>query len=358
MPWLRLHITNLCNFDCPGCHVFKLSKNRVAATNMNLETASKAVDFFVSLIKKHLPASQWKTHISVYGGEPLLNRPVLYEIIQHFGNYYQEVGLNWIVNTNGSLLNEEDLAKFSTAAVDIHMSLDGREESHNKKRVDKQKKKTFGRVMKALALCKKKAYPYLQIDTVANPENIGSAQEVIEIAAESGISRIHLDLFYSPHYPQEFSAKEYARQYAGFYLKGKKKGIGIFASPFFQVYLNYLQRFPTGSLCSRFPSLEAFADGSFIFGELPLVRPFGKIDSINQNLTWEERAKLILAVDKEINQKCNGCFLFDACRGEMRRIYRYHTITTREEDIICQTAREAVKILEQNNFIPLPYDRP
>jgi molybdenum cofactor biosynthesis enzyme MoaA len=55
MPWLRLHITNLCNFNCPGCHVFKISENKVLATNMPFEVAEKGLINFAKLIKNIFP---------------------------------------------------------------------------------------------------------------------------------------------------------------------------------------------------------------------------------------------------------------------------------------------------------------
>lgn len=353
--WFRLHITNLCNFDCPGCHVFKLSENNIQRTNMSLETAKKSIEFFVNLIKRHLPPEEHTTYLSIYGGEPLLNRPVLYEIIRYFGKNYRGVNLNWIINTNGSLLKEEDLKIFFEVQADLHISLDGEEESHNKKRIDKQKEKTFLRVINSIDLCKNTSYPFLQIDSVLNPDNVKASREVIKIAKNKGISRIHLDMFYSPHYKNNFSFKKYAKDYADCYIFGKNNQINIFASPFFQVYSNFINNNQIEFSCSKFPAIEIFSNDNFIFGELPLLRPFGELNQIEDKLIWDLRGKLLLENKEEVEKKCQNCFLKNYCQGEMRRIYRYHTIKKVEEEKICQIARETARLLKQNNFIPLKY---
>jgi len=317
---------------------------------MSYETGEKAIKSFINLMKKYLPPQLHETHISIYGGETLLNRPVLYKLIDKFGTNYKGVKLDWIVNTNGSLLNKKDLDVFSKANVDIHISLDGNEKTHNKTRVDKQGRGTFKRVIKAIDLCKENNYNRIQIDTVADPLKMSSVDEVIDIAKKKGISRIHLDLLYSPKYPKDFSPEDYATSYASAYLKAAKVNIQAFASPFSQIYSNFANNRVIESACSSFPSLEVFADGSFIFGELPLIKPFGKLDSLENEQTWEKRTSLLAETEKEMKDKCKDCFLFPHCQGGMRRINRYHTLATKNEDNICTVSCRAMKVLEDNKF--------
>lgn len=350
--WLRLHLTNLCNFNCPGCHVFKISPNNIPFDNMPYSVAEKAIDFHLNLMKKYLPPDKWITRISVYGGEPLLNRPVLYRILRKYGKTYQGIRLDWIVNTNGSLLNSEDLKVFAIADVDIHMSLDGKEQSHNQKRPDKLKKGTFERVIKAIELCKEMKYPYLQFDSVADPFNTKSIDELLEIASDYGINRIHLDLFYSPKYPENFSFEEYAEAYSEAYIKGEEKGISIFASPFSQIYSNFLNKTFTRPFYLVFPSLQFFVDGSFIFGELPLCKPFDYLDSLVlfAEDIWDKRMDLLQKSEKEVGIKCKNCFLKESCQGGMRRIFRYHTLTAKGEKNICEITRRSIKLLVKKKY--------
>ncbi len=357
MNWLRLHITNLCNFDCPGCHVFKLSKNSVAETNMHLETAESSILFFIELLKKYKLEGGRDFYISIYGGEPLLNRQVLYSIIKKFGKEYENIKINWIVNTNGSLLSEEDLLIFKLAEVDIHISLDGLEESHNKKRVDKLQRGTFKRVVRAIDLIRKNNYPWLQIDTVFNHQNKDSIYQTFQLAQEKGIKRIHNDFFYSSSVKENFDYEDYAVGYAKTYLEGEKRGLSIFASPFSQILRNITYNFQAKSVVSRFPSLEVFADKSFTFGELPLVKPFGKINQLSQGRIWFDRSQRLLKFEKELAKDCFDCPLDLFCFGEMKRIYRYHTLTNKGEEKICQIARKAIEFLQSNNFKSAPHVR-
>lgn len=353
MPWLRLHITNLCNFNCPGCHVFKISKNNIVATNMPYIVAEEAIVNFTNLIKKYLPQTK-EFHLSIYGGEPLLNRDALYKLLKKYQTDIKGLKIHWIVNTNGSLLNEEDLNNFALGEVDIHMSVDGKEKKHNKTRKDKQGRPTFKRVMAAIDLIKKRHYPLLQFDCVANPYELDLMNEVLEVAKAKKVNRIHFDLFYSPQYPKDFSCEQYAEKYAQIYEQGKANKISIFASPFSQIYSDLiLQRANERPLTQRFPILEFFADGSFIFSELPLIKPFDKLTNLEKDETWKKRMECLVELGNEMNLKCRKCYLYPYCQGELCRIYRYHTLTKENEENVCAIARETATILKNNNFIPL-----
>ena len=348
--WLRLHITNLCNFDCPDCHVSKISPNNLPFDNMPFEIAESSIEYYISLIKRYLPIDNWQTRVSVYGGEPLLNRPVLYRLLKKFGKVYRGVRLHWIVNTNGSLINEEDLKNFILAEVDIHLSLEGNKESHDKKRIDKFGRGTFHRIVKSIDLCKKFGYPYLQIDSVADPFIPKITDEVFDIVKKYKIGRVHLDLFYSPAYPKEFPFEEYALDYSEAYIKGKLNNVNVFASPFSQIYAKYFDDIVQKQTFFYFPSIEIFGDGSFIFPDLPLEKPFDNIINIEKNSIWDRRMEL-LSKDKQNNDKeCKNCFLYPFCIGKMRRIYEYHTATSSKEDNICKISRKSMKLLKEKNY--------
>jgi len=357
MPWFRLHLTNLCNFNCPGCHVFKISENKVPATNMPYEVAEKAVLFLIGTLKKYLPQARGFT-MSIYGGEPLLNRPVLYKLLEKFGANYEGVNISWIVNTNGSLLNKEDLKRFLPCGADIHMSVDGKEEKHNKTRRDKLGRPTFNRVMAAIGLIKKNNYPFLQFDSVANPFELETMNEVLEVAADKGVSRIHCDPYYSPDYPNDFSVEKYSDKYSEAYIRGKELGINIFSTPFTQVYESVLyggSNMSGMNSAARFPIIEVFADGSFIFSELPLIRSFDSVINLSEESVWSRRMGELMALEKEKEIECGNCDLMPHCGGELRRVYRYHTITKRNEENICEIAWKAIKKLKQQDFIPMSY---
>jgi radical SAM protein with 4Fe4S-binding SPASM domain len=355
MIWLRLHLSNLCNFACPGCHVFKISPNEIPATNMPYEVAEKAILFFTELMKKYYPGEKW-LYLSIYGGEPLLNRPVLYKLLEKFGNEHNGVNFNWVVNTNGSLLNQEDLKRFLPNEVDIHMSVDGREEKHNRSRRDKQDQDTFERVMQGIELVGKTGYPYLQFDSVANPFEIDSINEIIDVAREKDVARVHLDFFYSLDYPRDFSAEKYGQAYANAYLFGKSKGVQVSESIFSNVYWNYFRGndITTGPISAMFPSMHFYADGNFSFNELPLTKPFGRLADLADGIeaVWQQRISRLMEMEKELSNKCRDCYLFKYCRGSTRKIYRYHTLTDKFEDNICAATRIAVMELAKNNYNP------
>lgn len=102
--FLSLLITNNCNFKCKSCSVWQL-KNTKRLNDDEWEKVLKK-------IKKDFSKN---TFIEINGGEPFLEKERLLKTIKFLKEKFNQVG----INSNGSLIKEDDLEKLKNAKIDF-----------------------------------------------------------------------------------------------------------------------------------------------------------------------------------------------------------------------------------------------
>ncbi len=78
---LTLQVTQQCNFRCSYCAYSTgdgIIQRKHSIKKMNLQTAKKSIDFLAERAK-HSP----EVNISFYGGEPLLEWPLIYQTMEY-----------------------------------------------------------------------------------------------------------------------------------------------------------------------------------------------------------------------------------------------------------------------------------
>lgn len=125
---LTLNLTQECNLRCKYCYVEKPG----LSSFMSERVAKKAVDFLLTF--KDMDAFG----ISFYGGEPLLNFPVLKSTIEYACKEAEKRGLpevKYHITTNGTLLTDEVIAFLTDYHVNVMVSIDGPPSIHDAVRV-------------------------------------------------------------------------------------------------------------------------------------------------------------------------------------------------------------------------------
>jgi His-Xaa-Ser system radical SAM maturase HxsB len=120
-------VTLRCEHSCPYCQVSRRSVDR-ERFDMSEETAKRALTVALSA-----PAPTIK--IEFQGGEPLLNFPLIKQIVK-WARRDVPAGktLEFVIATNLALLNDEVLAFCRDDSVLLSTSLDGPSDLHNKNR--------------------------------------------------------------------------------------------------------------------------------------------------------------------------------------------------------------------------------
>lgn len=147
----ELHVTILttlqCNFACDYCYQGDRGDYNKFAEKMTLETALKVSDWIEREIYRVRPG---KLHLMFFGGEPLLNLPVMYLIAERLWQATQARGMRQTVSiiTNGLLLSEEIVERMNRFGLTgIKITLDGDRDTHNRMRPLRGGQGTFDRIV-------------------------------------------------------------------------------------------------------------------------------------------------------------------------------------------------------------------
>ena len=129
---MALQVTQQCNFRCAYCVYcagdFELQRNH-SSKRMSIETALAAVDFFAARC-----GNQDQPAIAFYGGEPLLEFPLIQKVVTYAEEKLYGKKLVFSITTNASLLTPEIARFFSEHNFLTTISLDGTSETHDRSR--------------------------------------------------------------------------------------------------------------------------------------------------------------------------------------------------------------------------------
>ena len=134
---LVVNVTNQCNLACTYCYEYGEDKI-VDTTNgqqpkfMSEATARDSVEFALRESRENKHA-----HITFFGGETLMNFPVLKSTIAYARQRAAEVGkeIDFSLTTNATLLQPDVIEFLANERVGVTISIDGPEEMQDKFRV-------------------------------------------------------------------------------------------------------------------------------------------------------------------------------------------------------------------------------
>ncbi len=123
---LTIALTNQCNFKCAYCYQDKNQKV------MSMQVADDILQKIESILSK---GNYKEIYIHYFGGEPLLNIPILKYLDNNICKSAQDNHVKYVsfITTNGEMLDDSVLQ--SVKLDHIQLTFDGREETHNKLRI-------------------------------------------------------------------------------------------------------------------------------------------------------------------------------------------------------------------------------
>lgn len=139
---LCLHVAHDCNLRCRYCFAGTGDFGHDRGL-MSKEVGEKAVDFIIA-------GSGGRKHceIDFFGGEPLMNMPVVKHVVAYARKRERETGkaFKLTLTTNGVLLKEENIRYLSDNNISLVLSLDGRKEVHDHMRPNAAGKGSYEQV--------------------------------------------------------------------------------------------------------------------------------------------------------------------------------------------------------------------
>ena len=197
-------LSEQCNLACKYCFLGNNDREKrmqFLSDDMTIDTADKAVDFFIRQIKNSgLDLENNNPVVIFYGGEPMINFPVLVHIAEKLNSLrnaekcVKNVEMSMV--TNGLLLNEERILKLKDLGVSIAISVDGFSEETNKLRVDVGGKPVFSRILKTLDLCKRLGVD-VSLSVTLSEETIKDTQNILNLVDNYGIKAFGFNIMMS-----------------------------------------------------------------------------------------------------------------------------------------------------------------
>jgi uncharacterized protein len=132
---LVMNLTNQCNLSCQYCYEF--GEDKVATPEgkpkfMDFETAKASVEFLLDSSK-----GRQSVHITFFGGETLMNFPLLKQVVTYAGERAAAEGrhIDFSLTTNATLLTPAIIEFLSDNQIGVTVSMDGPPDLQNKMRV-------------------------------------------------------------------------------------------------------------------------------------------------------------------------------------------------------------------------------
>jgi len=224
-----LHIfvlTNQCNLRCIYCQAQAEGSREYGM--MSLETGKRAIDIALSSPENQLT-------FEFQGGEPLLNFPVLREMVLYGEQAAERAGkrVNFTLVSNLCLLDEEKLSFLMEHQVSISTSLDGPQDLHAMNRRGKGKDgcDSYQMMLRGVELLKTHGYAAGAIETTTR-KSLSRAKDIVRTYKELGFNSI----FLRPLTPLGFAKEDW-------------KQVGYTAEEFLNFYKDALEKII--ELCQR-----------------------------------------------------------------------------------------------------------
>ena len=132
---LYLITSTKCNLDCDYCfYRCSISGSLKEHQLMPFDIAKKAVDSFNGIVKDNKKYDGYWEQITLYGGEPMVNKPLLKKIIPYIRENINGDYTDIVINTNLTLLDDEMIQVLKDNDVIVQVSLDGPKDIHDKHR--------------------------------------------------------------------------------------------------------------------------------------------------------------------------------------------------------------------------------
>lgn len=223
---LRLTIapTLNCNFDCPYCYE-KLGDEK-DITLMNSVVRNAILDF----IDKR---TQTVKEVSMvwYGGEPLLGFDIIEEMSERIIEICKNKGIYYsaIMITNGYFLDKYKPEDFLRLKIEnIQVTLDGTEKSHDKRRILKNGKGTYKKILSNIKLFSDKIHFIIRYNL--DKENYSELNNFIEDIKYENINNFEINLapvsnYENPDDPKCYCTKDFSRIWVDFDESCKKSGV-------------------------------------------------------------------------------------------------------------------------------------
>lgn len=336
---LLLSVTDSCNLRCKYCiysEAYQLTKNK-SDKKMTINIAIKAVDTYLQIIQKEMISNPIKKfYISFYGGEPLLNFPLITKVIDYVNKIHPN-RFEYNITTNGILLKQPQVNELIKRNVNILVSLDGPREEHDRLRVDISKNGSYDKIIHNLNFIREYDYEFFKnkvsiaavydygTDIISCAEYFKSQTDKGEMPPIRYVNRVSSN---NTNYYNSFSRENVIEFEKKLHLA--EQNFIDDSSPYLNALIGSLYLLitlrkriadimpadmPTGGSC--IPGQKIYVDTDGTFYSCERVGVHNPIGDIYNGLNYENIFKLIREYKKEIMPHCISCPVSRICTNCM-----------------------------------------
>lgn len=140
---LCLHIAHTCNLNCDYCFASQ-GKYHGERAVMSFEVGKRALDFLIEN-----SGTRRNLEVDFFGGEPLMNWDVVKQLVEYARSVEKQHNKNFrfTLTTNGLLIDDDVIDFANREMSNVVLSLDGRKEIHDLKRVDYAGNGSYDRIV-------------------------------------------------------------------------------------------------------------------------------------------------------------------------------------------------------------------
>ncbi len=185
-----LHAAHDCNLRCQYCFADTGEFHMQNRSLLSADTGKKALDWLVahSGDRKNL-------EVDFFGGEPLMNVPVIQEVVAYGRELEKKHGklFKFTTTTNGVALTEDTMDFLNREMDNVVLSLDGRKEVHDRMRPTPRGQGSYDWVMpKAKRLVEKRGQQRYYLRGTFTRHNLDFAQDVLHLA-DQGFEQLSIE---------------------------------------------------------------------------------------------------------------------------------------------------------------------
>lgn len=189
-----LHVAHDCNLRCKYCFA-STGDFGEGRKLLDEETGKLAIDFLLSHSK-----GRHNLELDFFGGEPLMNMPVVKAIVEYARGKELEYDKNFrfTITTNGVLLDDETIAFLNKEMSNVVLSIDGRKKVNDKMRPAINGKGSYDIIMpKFKKLVKERGEGQYYVRGTFTKHNLDFAKDVISLS-EEGFDQISVEPVVAP----------------------------------------------------------------------------------------------------------------------------------------------------------------
>lgn len=311
---LTLFVDHACNLRCTYCY-----NGEKLERAMSAETMRRAVALALATRPPHLD-------VSFFGGEPLMRLDLLREAVEHVEREVAAMAeprpsLRFILNTNGTLIDDDAIAWMAGRRFTVFVSVDGPEDVHDRYRLNVVGAGSHARTLAGVRRLRAARIPF-QIMVVYGAATAARLGDALTELMPLGAEKILLNANYRDDWSEAAieSAREGLAAAARVWAARVRTGSVVPVEPFHTKILSHLKGgAPCGSRCVLGNGEVTVTPKGRLY---PCPQMVGEDDAdehvigdLETGIDLRRAAELRAQKERSL-ETCSACDLFQRCQNQ------------------------------------------